>query len=154
MIDLRFGYLFPWHFRLIGLLGLIGAVGIFQPYLFWSLILILVSALILSAAEGTEINIVNNSLREYTSYLFMKTGKFNRIPPVEKLFVTKGAEAQVMHSAYTNHSATFESVAYNGYLKCASGEKIHLLRDKKKEHLIQKLVPLSEGLKVDIIDHS
>lgn len=154
MIDLRFGFLFPWHFRLIGLLGLIGAFGIFQPYPLWSSILFLVSILVLSAAEGTEINTANNTFREYTSYMFMKTGKFNSIPSVEKLFVTKGTEAQVMHTAHTNHSATFESVVYNGYLKFASGEKIHLLRDKKKERLILKLVPLSEGLKVDIIDHS
>jgi hypothetical protein len=154
MIDLRFGFLFPWHFRVIGLLALIGALGIFQSYPIWSLILFLISGLILSAAEGTELNIANNSFREYTSYLFIKTGKFNRIPPVEKLFITKGTETQVMRTAHTNHSSTFENVVYNGYLKFASGEKIHLLRDKKKDSLIQKLAPLSEGLKVDTIDHS
>jgi hypothetical protein len=154
MIDLRFGFLFPWHFRLIALLAVIGALGILQSYPFWSLILFLVSALVLSAAEGTEVNTTNNTFREYTSYFFIKTGKFNSIPAVDKLFITRGTETQVMHTAHTNHSSSFENVVHNGYLKFSSGEKIQLLRDKKKERLIQKLVPLSEGLKVDIIDHS
>ena len=154
MIDLRFGFLFPWHFRLIALLAVIGAFGILQSYLFWSLILFLVGALVLSAAEGTEINTTNNTYREYTSYLFMKTGKFSSIPTVEKLFITKGSETQVMHTAHTNQSSTFENVIHNGYLKFASGEKIHLLRDKKKERVVQKLAPLSKVFKIEIIDHS
>jgi len=154
MIDLRFGFLFPWPFRLIALICLIASVGIIQASLLGSLVLFLASGLVLSAAEGTEVNIANNTFREYTSYLFIKTGKFNRFHPIEKIYITKGTEAQVMHTAYANHSATFENIVHNGYLKFTTGEKIHLLREKKKEHLIQKLSPLSKGLKIEIVDPS
>jgi len=154
MIDLRFGYLFPWPFRLVAALGVFGAVAIIVPYPLWSLALLLVSVFVLVSSEGTEINLANNTFREYTSYLFIKSGKFSRVPPIEKIFITKGKESQQVHTAHTNHSATFESSVFNGYLKFSSGEKIHLLRYKKKDLVIQKLVPLSDGLKVDIVDHS
>lgn len=153
MIDLRFGSLFPWHFRLAAFFGIIGSFGILQPYLFWALVLFLISALVLSAAEGTEINITNNTFREYTSYLYIKTGKFDSIPPVEKLFITKGKETDRVYTR-ANLSFEYENVVHYGFLKFSSGEKIQLLRDKKKERLIQNLVPLSKGLKIEIIDHS
>lgn len=154
MIDIRFGFFFPWPVRLAALFGIIGAFGIMQSSLLGSLILFLVSALILTSAEGTEINTANNTYREYTSYMFLKSGKFNSFPPIEKIYITKGKETQTMHTAHTNHSSTFESILHNGYLKFSSGEKIHLLREKKKDSLIQKLTPLSQGLKVEIVDHS
>jgi len=154
MVDLRFGSLFPWPIRLVALFGIIGAFGILQPYPLWALILFLGCGLVLSAAEGTEINISNSTYREYTSYLFFKSGKFDQLPPIEKIFITKGKETQQMHTVYTNHSATFDSIVYNGYLKFSSGEKIHLLRTKNKDRLMAQLAPLRDGIKTDIVDHS
>ena len=154
MIDLRFGFLFPWPIRLAAALGILGALGIMQLYPLWSLILFLASVFVIVSSEGTEINTTNNTFREYTSYMFIKSGKFNRFPPIEKIYITKGKETQIMHTAHTNHSSTFESIVHNGYLKFSTGEKIHLLRTKNKDRLIEKLALLSKGLKVEIVDHS
>jgi len=154
MIDIRFGFLFPWTFRLVALIALIGAFGIFPTYLIWSLVLFLASVFVLVASEGTEFDTRNNRYREYSVYFFLKTGTFNPCPPIEKIYITKGKESQIMHTAHTNHSSTFESTVHNGYLKFSSGEKIHLLRTKNKENLLEILAPLSEGLKVEIVDHS
>ncbi len=154
MIDLRFGFLFPWPMRLAAALGILGALGIMQSYPLWSLVLFLGCVFVLVSSEGTEIDTTNQTLREYTSYMFIKSGKFNRFPSIEKIFITKGKETQVMHTAHTNHSATFESTVHNGYLKFSNGEKILLLRIKNKDRLIEKLSLLSKGLKVEIVDHS
>ncbi|HEY3429140.1 MAG TPA: hypothetical protein VGK39_00600 [Cyclobacteriaceae bacterium] len=154
MIDIRFGYLFPWPIRLAAFFGLIAAFGILQPYLVWAIVLFLASVLVLSCAEGTEVNINDKTFREYTSYFFIKAGKFNSFSPVEKIYITQGKESQRVYTAHTNHSSTFENVVHNGYLKFSTGEKIHLLREKHKDKLVQKLTPLSHGLHVEIVDHS
>jgi hypothetical protein len=154
MIDIKFGNLFPWTFRFLAAIGLVCSIGIFQLTILGSIILFLASFTVLVSSEGTEFNLTNGTMREYTSYLFFKTGSFKLFAQPEKIFITKGKESEQMHTAHTNHSATFENIVYNGYLKFSTGEKIHLLRKNNKDQLIKKLSPLSDGLKIDIVDHS
>ncbi len=152
MIHLRFGYLFPWHIRLVALIAALVAFAV--PSLLGTVALLLACVFVLASSEGTEINIKNHTYREYTSYMFLKTGKFNQLPSVDKIYITKGKESQKVYTAHTNQSYTSERVMHNGYLKLSTGEKIQLLREANKARVIKKLVPLSEALKVDIVDHS
>lgn len=153
MIDLKFGNLFPWHFRFLALIGVVVAFGIATLTYIGAFLLFFVSFVVLVASEGTEINPANGTLREYTSYLFFKTGNFKPFPQPEKIYITTSMDRERMHTAHTNHSATFENIVHNGYLKFSTGQKIHLLREKSKDKLIEKLGPLSNGLKIDIVDH-
>ncbi|HEU5292143.1 MAG TPA: hypothetical protein VFU05_15945 [Cyclobacteriaceae bacterium] len=152
MIDLRFGFLFPWHMRLVSLFTLVVAFAV--PSLIGAIALFLASVFVLVSSEGTEVNVANSTFREYTSYVFLKSGKFNRLPSVEKIFITKGKESQTMYSPHGIQSTTIEHGVHNAYLKFSTGEKIHLLRAANKKGLIKKLIPLSEALKTDIVDHS
>lgn len=155
MIDIKFGYLFPWHFRLAAGAGLVLSLAIVLVSLIGGAILLLISVAVLVATEGTDVDVSNGTLREYTSFLFFKAGKPRPYGQPEKLFITKSRETQRIHNLrMPNHSSVFEDVFYLGFLKLASGEKIKLLREKDKDILIRKLSPLSDGLRVDIVDHS
>ena len=154
MIDIKFGNLFPWHFRFLAVLGIIGALGIITLTYIGAALLFLISFFVLVSSEGTEIDLANKALREYTSFILFKTGKFKRFEQPEKIFITRGKESQAMHTAHTNHSSAYDQIFFNGFLKLSSGEKIQLLREKDKDQLIKKLRPLSDGLKIDIVDHS
>lgn len=154
MIDIKFGNLFPGHFRFLAVIGLIGAVGIFPFSYIGAILLFLVCFFVLFSSEGTEVNPANATLREYTSFLLFKTGKFRSYGQPEKIFITKSKESQQVHTAHTNHSSTYDKEFFTGFLKLASGEKIQLLRESDKDQLIKKLSPLSDGLKVEIVDHS
>jgi hypothetical protein len=155
MIDLKYGPLFPWHFRLAAVVGLVFALAITLVSLLGAAIILLICLTVLLSTEGTDVNLSNGTLREYTSILLFKTGKSRPYGQPEKLFITKSTESQRMHNLQMpNHSSVFENVVYLGFLKLSSGEKIKLLRDKDKDQLIKKLSPLSDGLRVDIVDHS
>ncbi len=152
MIDVKFGALFPWQFRFLALLFIIAGIVLIQSHVWVSLGLIVAAAFIITAYEGTEIDINNNTFRGYTAYFFIKTGKFENYVRAEDLFITKSKQSQQMYTAHTTHSSTFKDVVYHAYLKRLQGEPIHLLSSKNKETLIKKLAPLREGLKVEIVD--
>jgi hypothetical protein len=155
MINIRFGYYFPWQFRLVASVAFLASLGGFMAGSFMGALLLLVaSGSVLTATEGTQVNTLNNTLREYTSVLFFKKGKFRTLLPVESIYITQGKENQKMHSAFANHGSTFENIVFNGYLKISSGEKIHLLRDKNKKLVLEKINPLAKGLKKEIVDYT
>jgi hypothetical protein len=155
MIDIKFGYLFPWHFRLAAGAGLILSLAIIPTSIIGATILFVVSLVVLVSTEGTDVDTSKAMLREYTAFLLFKTGKSRPYAPPEKLFITKSKESQRIHNLQMpNHSSTFENIIYYGFLKLSSGEKIQLLREKNKDLLIKKLGPLSEGLRIDIVDNS
>lgn len=154
MIDIKSGSLFPWQFRIVAVLVIIAAIAIILDHFWVSSVLILAGVFALVSNEGTEVDVNNQTYREYTSFFFVKTGKFSPYSGAEKIFLTKGKRSQQMYTAHTTHSSVFENVVYNAYLKLSSGEKIHLLTGKDKDRVIKRLVPLSTGLNVEITDHT
>ena len=154
MIDLKFAPMFLWHVRLGAVIGILLALGIFTSSLAGSVFLFLGSLFVLTASEGTEFNLKNKTFREYNSFFFLKTGKFEPLGLVEYIFINKGTESLQMSSPRGVQTAVVESVVFNAYLKLKSGEKIQLLRDKNKFTVIKKLQTLSERLPAEIIDHS
>lgn len=151
MFDIRFGFIFPWHVRLAAFMAAFAAFAI--PSLLGATALFLACIFVLVSSEGTEINTANHTYREYTSYMFIKSGKAKSLPAVEKIFITKVRESQTMRANQVQ-SITIDRAIHNAYLKLSTSEKVHLLRDASKEDIIKKLIPLSKALRVDIVDHS
>ncbi len=54
MIDIKFGYLFPWHFRFLAAISVIVALGIFLVSVIGAIILGVIGLYVLVASEGTE----------------------------------------------------------------------------------------------------
>ena len=154
MIDIKFGALFPWQFRLVGFVLMLSAVAFIQTQLWVSILLVLAGMFILLSYEGTEVNINTKTYREYTSFFFIKTGKFLGYSQAEQIYLTKSKQSQQIYTAHTNQSSTFSDTLYNAYLKLSPGKKIHLCSQKNKNSLLEKLSPLSEKLKVDIVDYT
>jgi hypothetical protein len=152
MIDIKFGSLFPWHVRIVAVGAIVVAFAILQNYWWVSLLIIAASFFILVSHEGTEIDSVNKTFRSYTSFFFFKTGGFEKYSDVEKIFINSGNQSTKMYSAHTSLSTTITERIFNAYIKFSNGEKVHLLTSKSKEDVIKKLTPLTQALRVEILE--
>ncbi|HEX6227380.1 MAG TPA: hypothetical protein VFZ52_23345 [Chryseolinea sp.] len=153
-IDVRFGSLFPWPFRFVAALVIVAGLALVVERSFLSVALILIGGFILSGYEGTEINKAEKSYVDYKSFFFLKSGKRENYISVEKIFVSTSKVKRQLYTAHTNHSSIFENVEYNGYLKFSNGEKIQLLRKRKKTELLKELERVSLFLNVPIEDNT
>lgn len=153
-LDIKSGPALPWQFRFVGLLMLMLAVGLFQSYMWVALAVAVLGLLIITAYEGTEVDVEKKVFREYTSFFTVKTGKFEPYSHIEKVFIIKSKESQQMYTAHTTTSSVFKYEKYNAYLKFSTGDKILLLTEKNKDVLVKKLKHLSTLLHVEIVDHT
>jgi hypothetical protein len=154
MIDIKYGLLLPWTFRLLAACAIILGLSAWQTNQWITVVVGILGFLALVAYEGTEINPTTKTYREYTSFFFFKTGKFEPYDSIEKIFINRSKESQQLYTARTSHSATFEYDYYNAYLKFSNGEKIHLQKTKNKAELMAVLRPLSEGVQVEVTDNT
>ncbi|MBX2961414.1 MAG: hypothetical protein KF687_02810 [Cyclobacteriaceae bacterium] len=154
MIDIKYGLLLPWTFRLLAACAIILGLSAWQTNPWVTIVIGVVGFFALVAHEGTEINPENKTYREYTSFFVFKTGRFKSYAEIELIFINRAKESQQMYTAHTTHSSTFENMVYNAYLKFSNGEKIHLQKTKDKERLMTKLKPLCDTLGVDLIDNT
>ena len=154
MIDIRFGLLLPWTFRLLAACAIILGLSAWQTNPWVTIIIGVAGFFALVTAEGTEINPANKTYREYTSFFVFKTGRFESYDHIERIFINRSKESQQMYTARTLHSSTFEDTIYNAYLKFSNGEKIHLQKTKNKEKLMAVLKPLSDAVRVEVTDNS
>lgn len=113
-IDIRNGTVFPWHFQFIAALILLAGLALIVEKPVMGSVLIFAAGFILSAADGTEINLASNRYREYTSfYFFIRGGKWKKYPGAEKIYINSAKSATQAYSAFTNRSAVFENLEYN-----------------------------------------
>lgn len=152
-MSIRFGFLFPWTFRFIGIILILASV-ITWTKIGWFAILVFIPGILLSlASEGFEIDTIRKRYREYYSFIFIKTGKYQTYQAVERLFVNRSQESQRIYSAHTNQSSTFTNEVFNAYLKFSSGKKILLRKGKKKEKLMAQLNLISQSLQTQVMDN-
>lgn len=154
MINIKYGLLLPWTFRLLAACAIILGLSAWQTNPWVTLVIGVAGFFALVAHEGTEINPHNKTYREYTSFFFFKTGRFKPYPEIELIFINGAKESQQMYAAHTTHSSTFENMVYNAYLKFSNGEKIHLQKTKNKEKLMATLRPLSQAVQVEVTDNT
>lgn len=154
MIDIKYGLLLPWTFRLLAACAIILGLSAWQTNPWVTIVIGVAGFFALVAHEGTEINPATKTYREYTSFFFFKTGRFKPYAEIELIFINRAKESQQMYTAHTTHSSTFENMVYNAYLKFSNGEKIHLQKTKNKEKLMAVLKPLSEAVQVEVTDNT
>jgi hypothetical protein len=153
-IDVKFGSLFPWPFRFIAVVVLLVGLSLILEKTFLSIGLMLIGGFILSGCEGTIINRAEKSYVDYKSFFFMKSGDKKKYSGIEKIFVSTSKTKQHLYTAHTNHSSTYEHLEFNGFLKFHGGEKIQLLRNRKKSDLIKGLEKVAKFLNVAIEDNT
>ena len=153
-IDVKFGSLFPWPFRLIAAVVLVVGLSLILEKTFLSIGLILIGGFILSGTEGTEINRIEKSYLDYKSYFFMKSGHKKKYSGIEKIFVSTSKMRQEFYTIHTNRSSIYETLEFNGFLKFSNGEKVQLLRKRKKSDLIKELKKVATFLNVPVEDNT
>ncbi len=153
-IEIPSGPAVPWQFRFVGMLMIILAIGLLQVSIAIAIVIAVLGFLIVSAYEGTEVDVQKKVYREYTSFFTIKTGKFEPYSGIEKIFIVKSKESQQMYTAHTTSSSVFKHDKFNAYLKFSSGDKILLLTEKNKETLLKKIGPFRTALQAEMIDYT
>jgi hypothetical protein len=145
---------FPWQAKLLGALSLFVAFSIAFNYWWMAVILAVVGLILLTGYSGTEIDTNDKTVREYTSYLFFRTGATEKYNEIEKVFINQANVSQKMYTAHTLNSSTFRFTLYNAYAKFGNGNKIFLTSRKDKTKLIEFLNPMVIALGVDLVDNT
>lgn len=154
MFDIQSGPLLPWHFRLLGLLMVLFVPVLAAGSIILIIILELIGLTMIFSFEGTQIDPGAKRYREYTSILFLKSGKFMSYSGVERIFIVTSKINETMHSARANNTLTFEKRMFDAYIVFTPENKIHLVSDKSKERVMKKITPLSQTLQVSVVDHT
>lgn len=152
-IDFKSGQLFPFHFQLLALVFILVGILSVIYMLFWSPILLLLGAFILSGFRGVDFNGREKIYREYNSFLFMKFGKWVKYDQAEKIYINSGSTSQKIYTQVTD-GITVKSKEFNAYLKFDNGSKIYLASKKDKTRLIKRLQKLSDFFRLDILDNT
>ena len=150
--DVVYGRLFPWYFQVVAIALAVGAVSAVTINWILSLVLAFIAILIFTGKEGTEIDPVARTFREYTSFFFLKNGKPERYNGIDKIFINAGRISTTMYTAHTMQSGTFSSDEFRAFLKLDSGKKIPLKKSSDKEKLFSEMNVLAKALQTELVN--
>lgn len=153
-VDIKSGSVFPFPFLVLGAVFLMAGAAVFVNHPVISVVLIIAGALILTSYEGTEIDLLSRTYREYNSFLFIKKGESKKYEGIEKIFVNSSKVSQRIYTAYSSSSATVTGTEYNAYLKFNHGEKVFLFSGKNKSKLLRRLNDISRSLNTSVVDNT
>lgn len=154
-VDIRNSTLFPWHFQLIAVVILLAGLALILEKPVMSSVLVFAAGFILTAADGTEIDLVKGRFREYISFYFIiRGGKWKKFPGAEKIYINSAKSTTRAYTTHNNYSSVFENTEYNAYLKLNNGEKIHLINSRKKEKLTTILQKAASFLNCPLQDNT
>lgn len=153
-VDIKCGWLFPFHFLFLGGGILLGGIGVMLTYPVIGTVLIIAGAVMLTAQEGTEINPATHIYREYNSFLFIKTGSGKRYQGLEKIFINPVKLRQGFYAPHGTASTSITYVEYNAYLKFSDGARIFLVSGKNKKKLIRDLSEVARRLNIPLQDNT
>lgn len=154
-VNIRYGYYFPWQFRLVAALVVVGAFALSARNVVVASVFIGIALLVITAGEGTMINVANKTYQEYTSFLFfLKVGHDIKYESLDKIFINSSKVSQRVYTAHTLSSTIHSKRVYNAFLKLSDGEKIKLLANSDKDQLMRKLTPAAHTLGIRIEDHN
>lgn len=153
-VDIQYGSLFPWPFQLIAGIVVIVAASLILERTAVALAFIIVSGFVLTAAEGTEIDLSRKTFLEYKSFYFIKSGTRESFSGMDKIFINTSKSRQQMYTAHTTKSSIYENIEYNAFLKFDDGTKVHLLKKRKKDDLMKRISTIAAKLGVPVEDHT
>jgi hypothetical protein len=153
-IDIRYGSLFPWPFQFIAGIVLIIAATLIVERTIAAIAFMLLSGLVITASEGTEIDLFNKTFLEYKSFFFIKSGTKENYSGMEKIFINTSKTKQQLYTAHTTKSSIYENIEYNAFLKFDDGTKVHLLQKRKKAHLMKRVDKFAAELDVPVEDQT
>ena len=153
-IDIQYGSLFPWPFQFIAGIVFIVAASLILERTIVAIAFMMLCGLLLTASEGTEIDLAGKTFQEYKSFFFIKTGTKEEYSGMEKIFINTSKTKQQLYTAHTTKSSIYENIEYNAFLKFDDGTKVHLLQKRKKADLLKKVNKIAAQLDVSVEDQT
>lgn len=150
-LNLKNGLLFPIQFQILGYVFLFAGLALLVINLWAGFIFILLGGVIVSAFSGIEFK--KDRLREYNAFLFIKSGKWEPLNNVEKIFIKRIEVSQKFYGR-ANQSSTIKNHIYKAFLKFENGNSVLVCDDKNKSKVEKKLKKLSDYLNTEIIDYT
>jgi hypothetical protein len=153
-IDIKAGRLFPYHFLILAAVFCFAGLLLVVDHPIIGAVLLVLAAFIITAYEGTEINVATRTVREYYCFfMLLKTGQWKRFGQIEGITIRRAKVSQKMFTPRTMNSSTFTHVEYHAYLELAA-EKIFLMSDKNKIRLLDKSRSIAQALNTSVVDHA
>lgn len=142
------GRIFPFQFIILGVVIIFaGLVLLVENW--WAAGLIVLGLFILTAYNGTEIDLKEKIFREYNSFFYYKSGEKETFNSIDQIYITTSRVSQEIYTKITTTS-TIRSVVYNVYIVFNGDHKVHLVSKKNKDKALKSIeVLLKEtGLKL------
>lgn len=144
---------FNWPSKFIAVLFLLVGVAFLKINYIVSIILIIISALVLTAFNGLEINNIDKKYIRYTWLLSWKYGEFKKFDSIENIFINSGTSSQTYYSM-SNKALNMGKNIFNGWVKFSNGKTVFLFDHKNKSALEERLKPIAKKLQTTIVDHT
>ncbi|WP_347157312.1 hypothetical protein [Pontibacter chitinilyticus] len=100
--------------------------------------------------DMVEFDLQQQTYREGVLLLGLKFGKKQPLPGFEFLFLRRNNYSKLIESRASMTQT--RSVKYDGFVKLANGEKLHLLQKSNKEPALQQLTSIAQDLQVELRD--
>jgi hypothetical protein len=146
------GPYFEWHIKLVGGFFVLAGVAWISQNLIGGALIIVAGLATFFTHYHFIIDVEKKLYREGLTIFGLRVGGTNKYQNVEYLFVKPQTVSRNYHSRI--QSATIKDTEYNGYVRFSQNEKVHLIAAKTKQDVVDKLGPLSNFLKVQIVDYT
>lgn len=153
LIDFKTSNYFSSRVIIAGVIFLISGLVLFFVNWVIGIILIFSSVIILTTQYRLTIDFENKVFHDYVRILGLKNGYKEKFEVIEYIFINTTNSSQTMSMGRVA-STTIHNKVYNGYLKFAENNKIHLTTKDDKKSLYEALAPIASKLNVKIIDYT
>lgn len=153
-MTIKQGFIFPWNFRLFGILLIISAVVSIPLNIWFFPPLIFIGSMLLLARSGIEFDKNQNTYRPFNAFLSFRFGDKLILKTVDKIFINHNMAKSTTYTAHTAKAYTSKDSVFDAYLKFADGEKIHIKSNKAKNIIMKEMQELAKYLETDLIDNS
>lgn len=152
-INNSLGRVFPPAALIGGVLFLtLGFIGFMGGHVV-GLIVLLIGGFVCFTFHGVEINIEKKTIRSYTSYFGIKSGKIKDISSYPFICILKSNKSYKMHGR-ANQSVAYSETTYDIYLlNKTHQEKILLKIEKGQEQAIQSAKELAAYLDIELVTY-
>ncbi len=151
MLDHRIEWYFPMQFRWFGYLLLaFSGLLLVQGNWIWTPLLMLLGIVLGWSFRGTRIDFSDVKLQEYFGVWGLKFGKWQQVPDLEKITITKQQYSQVLGSRGT--SSKFVSTIYRAFLRGPQDYRIPFVASTNSEEVLQEARKVGQKMDLPILD--
>ncbi|QCK14449.1 hypothetical protein DCC35_06695 [Mangrovivirga cuniculi] len=129
-----------------------GILALLKANLVLSLILLLLSAVVLTTKYGFSIDLKNNIYHDYTLVFGFKIGQKHAFEEIDCIFYKINSTLETRSDYSTANSSTKRKIDFDAYIRFSDNKKVHLGSYKDEESLIKNIKPYAESLNTKFIN--